>query len=287
MNLKILNKLNLLYQSVRKELNLFLSISLGIFLFILFFQPFQLENLDFNNRLLFVAGMGVIVFIFMFLFRITLPWLFQRFPEKIHEGVIPYYISGFLIFVFSAVAFAFYLKYVGSQHISYYIMFRIILICLAPPTALRLFDIYRELRQQKESLTEEKKLLENQVETYKENNLNKTIEFVSDSKTENLNLPVSDVALIKSADNYVEVVYKEGNDIRKKLIRNTLKNIELLISQYSNFIRCHRTYIVNTYYIEKLNRKLNNYWLTIKGYNEQVAVSRQYLLKMKEVISKL
>jgi DNA-binding LytR/AlgR family response regulator len=285
--LKILNKLNLLYQSVRKELNLFFSISLGIFLFILFFQPFQLENLDFNNRLLFVAGMGLIIFIFMFLFRITLPWLIQKVPESRHEGVIPYYITSFFIFVFSAVAFAFYLKYVGSQHISYYIVFKILLICLAPPTVLRLYDIYRELQQQYELLIKEKKLLQNQLESYEEDNLNKTIEFVSDSKTEYLSLLVADIAFIKSADNYVEIVYKEGNDLRKKLIRNTLKNIELLVRQYSNFVRCHRTYIVNTYYIEKLNRRLNNYWLTIKDFDEQVAVSRQYLLKVKEAISKL
>jgi DNA-binding LytR/AlgR family response regulator len=285
--LKILNKLNLLYQSVRKELNLFFSISLGIFLFILFFQPFQLENLDFNNRLLFVAGMGLIIFIFMFLFRITLPWLIQKVPESRHEGVIPYYITSFFIFVFSAVAFAFYLKYVGSQHISYYIVFKILLICLAPPTVLRLYDIYRELQQQNELLIKEKKLLQNQLESYEEDNLNKTIEFVSDSKTEYLSLLVADIAFIKSADNYVEIVYKEGNDLRKKLIRNTLKNIELLVRQYSNFVRCHRTYIVNTYYIEKLNRRLNNYWLTIKDFDEQVAVSRQYLLKVKEAISKL
>jgi DNA-binding LytR/AlgR family response regulator len=285
--LKILNKLNLLYQSVRKELNLFFSISLGIFLFILFFQPFQLENLDFNNRLLFVAGMGLIIYIFMFLFRITLPWLIQKVPESRHEGVIPYYITSFFIFVFSAVAFAFYLKYVGSQHISYYIVFKILLICLAPPTVLRLYDIYRELQQQNELLIKEKKLLQNQLESYEEDNLNKTIEFVSDSKTEYLSLLVADIAFIKSADNYVEIVYKEDNDLRKKLIRNTLKNIELLVRQYSNFIRCHRTYIVNTYYIEKLNRKLNNYWLTIKDFDEQVAVSRQYLLKVKEAISKL
>jgi DNA-binding LytR/AlgR family response regulator len=283
--LKLFNKINLLYQSVRKELNLFLSISLGIFLFVLFFQPFQLENLEFNNRLLFVAGMGVIVFIFMFLFRITLPWLIQKVPESIHEGVIPYYITGFLIFVFSVVAFAFYLKYVGSQHISYYVMFKIVVICLAPPIVLRLYDIYSELRQQNELLIKEKKLLQNKIVTYEEDNLNKTIEFVSDSKTENLSLLVTDVAFIKSADNYVEIVYKEDNDLRKKLIRNTLKNIELLVRQYSCFVRCHRTYIVSTYYIEKLNRKLNNYWLTIKGYDKQVAVSRQYLLKVRESIS--
>jgi DNA-binding LytR/AlgR family response regulator len=229
----------------------------------------------------------VIVFIFMFLFRITLPWLIQKVPESIHEGVIPYYITGFLIFAASTVAIAFYLKYVGSQHISYYVMFKIILICLAPPVALRLYDIFRELSQQKISLTEEIKMFQNKLSKYEEDNLDKTIELISDSGTENLVLQVANVVFLKSADNYVEIVYKEDNNFRKKLIRSTLKNIELQVRQYSNFIRCHRTYIINTYYIEKLHKKLNNYVLTIKGYNEQVTVSRQYLLKVKEAISKL
>lgn len=229
----------------------------------------------------------MIVFIFMFLFRITLPWLIQKVPESIHEGVIPYYITGFLIFAASTVAIAFYLKYVGSQHISYYVMFKIILICLAPPVALRLYDIFRELSQQKISLTEEIKMFQNKLSKYEEDNLDKTIELISDSGTENLVLQVANVVFLKSADNYVEIVYKEDNNFRKKLIRSTLKNIELQVRQYSNFIRCHRTYIINTYYIEKLHKKLNNYVLTIKGYNEQVTVSRQYLLKVKEAISKL
>ncbi len=195
--------------------------------------------------------------------------------------------TGFLIFASSAVAFAFYLRYVGSQHISYYVMFKIILICLAPPVALRLYDIFKELRQQKISLSEEIKMLQNKLETYEEDNLGKTIEFISDSGTENLVLQVTDVAFIKSADNYVEIVYMEDNTFKRKLIRNTLKNIELQVRQYSNFIRCHRTYLVNTYYIEKLNRKLNNYLLSIKGHDEKIPVSRQYLLKVKETISKL
>jgi len=76
----------------------------------------------------------------------------------------------------------------------------------------------------------------------------------------------------------------EGNHIKKKLIRNTLKNTELHIKQYSNFIRCHRTCIVNMHYIEKLNHDYNSYWLKIKGYDEKIPVSRQYLLKLKEAL---
>jgi DNA-binding LytR/AlgR family response regulator len=82
----------------------------------------------------------------------------------------------------------------------------------------------------------------------------------------------------------VEIVYKEGTAYRKKLIRNTMKNIELQIRQYSNFIRCHRVCIVNLHFIEKLNRDEHNHWLTIKGLDEPIPVSRQYLLKLREAL---
>ena len=75
---------------------------------------------------------------------------------------------------------------------------------------------------------------------------------------------------------------KTGEYYRKKLIV-ILKNIEFQIKQYSNFLRCHRICIVNLHYIEeKLNRTNTNHWLTIKGFEEQVPVSRQYLIKIKE-----
>ncbi|MBA7540322.1 hypothetical protein ES705_32618 [subsurface metagenome] len=255
-----------------------------MFLFVLFFQPFPLDRFDFDNSLLFVAGLGAIVFLFMVLVRAAFPWLIQNYDQSNHESVLPSFKGGFIIFVLSSVAFTFYLHYVGLVSISFYIMFKVILICIAPPVALRLYDAVKELRQQNESLIKEKKIIQKQVETYEEDYLNKSIEFISENSTENLNLLIADIAFIKSADNYVEIVYKEGDDFKKKLIRNTLKNIEQQIKPYSNFIRCHRICIVSTHYIEKLNKNYNNHWLTIKGNNEQIPVSRQYLLKLKEIL---
>jgi DNA-binding LytR/AlgR family response regulator len=278
------NKFNRLIQSLNKKLRFFLSISFGIFLFILFFQPFPLDRFDFNNRLIFVAGLAAIVLLFMVLVRIVFPGLIQNNHQSDNEPVLYAYLSGFIILALSSVAFTFYLRYVGFVSISFYIVSKVVLICLVPPVALRLYDVNKELSQQNESLISEKKKLQKQVEKYEEDNLNKSIEFISESNTENLTLLVAEVAFIQSADNYVEIVYKEGDNFKKKLIRNTLKNIELQIKQYSNFIRCHRICIVNIHYIEKLNQSYSNHWITIKGYSEQIPVSRQYLLKIKEAL---
>jgi len=245
---------------LKEDLKFFLSICFGVFLFVLFFQPFPLDQFDFNNRLLIVAGLAAIVLLFMILVRAVYLLIVHNTREDTNETAFPSYLGGFIIITLSSVAFAFYLRYVGSVSISFFIMSKVIAICLAPALALGIYDEVKELRQQNELLLIEKEIIQKQVQKYQ------------------------DVALIKSADNYVEIVYKEGEHLKKKLLRNTMRNIEQQIKSYSNFIRCHRICIVNTYYIEKLNRKYNNHWLTIKEYQEQIPVSRQYLLKLKDAI---
>jgi hypothetical protein len=277
-------RLNSLVQSVNRKWSLLLSISFGIFLFILFFQPFPLDGFDFNNRLLFVAGFAGIVFIVSFLLTSACFWLDKKNPGNNNEHGSVYYPFGFLIMALCSVAFAFYLRYVGSVGITFFIMFKIVLISLVPPVVLRLFDIYRELLQQNKSLISERKMIQKQIERYEEDNLNKTVEFISETSGENLTLLVSEVVFIQSADNYVEIAYIERDEIRKKLIRNTMKNMELRIKQYSNFIRCHRTCIINTHYIEKLHQDYSSHWISLKGYSEKIPVSRQYLLKLKEAL---
>jgi DNA-binding LytR/AlgR family response regulator len=277
-------KLDLFIDELKDELSLLLSISFGIFLFVLFFQPFPFIDFDFNNSLLFVGGLGMIVFLIMVLVRITIPWVFKRNIPEDNRPVLPAYFNNFIIFIISTIAFVFYLRYVGKVNITFFITFKVILICIAPPLILWIYDLIYDLKQQNELLDVEKKIMQKQVDKFEEDILNKSIEFPSENYSENISLRISEVALIKSADNYVEIVYKEGEAFKKKLIRNTLKNIETQIKQYSNFLRCHRVCIVNLHYIEKLNRSDHNHWLTIKGFEEPVPVSRQYLLKLKEAV---
>lgn len=263
---------------------LFVSISIGIFIFILFFQPFSLGRFDFDNRLIFVSGFGAIMCFFMYMVRIIFSLILGSKDITTYNFTLASSLSGFIILVLSSVSFAFYLRFVGYVSITFFIMIKVVLICLVPPIIIRLYDLFRDLKQQNEWLIAEKNELKRQIGKFEEENLNKTIEFVSENQSETLNISIAELVLVKSADNYVEIVFTEGNEFRKKLIRNTLKNIEFQLKKYSNLIRCHRVSIVNIHYVEKLNRNFNNYWISVKGYNEQVPVSRQYLLKLKEAL---
>lgn len=273
-----------LVQELKDEFRLLLTISFSVFLFVLFFQPFPFQVSDLNNNLLIVAGVGAIIFFFIALIRIVIPWLFAINDHAKKEKFFPSYFDGFMILVLSSLAVIFYIRYVGGVNLTFYITFKAIIICLAAPVILGIHDSFREMRDHNAVLIAERKEVQKQIERYEEDILNKTIEFVSENVSENFSLLIGEIAFIRSADNYVEIVYREGETFKKKLLRNTLRNIETQLNQYTNFIRCHRISIVNVHYIDKLNKISNNYWLTIKDYDEQIPVSRQYLLKIKDVV---
>lgn len=268
---------------LNKQLVLFLSISVGIFLFFLFFQPFPHDNFDFYYRLIFKAGPAAILFLIMFMVRVFYPCLLGNISKDEKEIILSSVVSGSIIWVLSSFAFICYLKYVGHISITGYLVFKVILICIAPPAILLVSDKMRKLRMENKSLLSEKEETKKQAIKNKEDHQNLSIDFYTGVNGGKLNFLLSDILFMKSANNYVEIYYLEKDQVNKKLIRNTLRNVELQIKPYPTLIRCHRTYIVNTHYIEKQTGNCNNHTISIRGYQEQIPVSRQYYLKINEV----
>ncbi len=66
---------------------------------------------------------------------------------------------------------------------------------------------------------------------------------------------------------------------------NTLKNIETQLVNHKNFIRSHRTSIVNVLYVEGLAKTNNGYSLKMSCFDEEMPVSRQFLMQVKEAVS--
>ena len=277
-------RLNLILSILKDELRLYLSISVCVFLFILFFQPFPLDHFDFNNKLLIVSGLGGIVFMFTGLVRTLVPLLINNYEKDLSRSSLTSFLAGFIMASLTSVGFTFYLQYVSKVDITFFIVFKVVLISLISPTVLWLNDLIKELKLRNSLLMHEKEQVQTQVQKTEDEYLNKSIELASENKAENLKLAFTDIAFIKTADNYVEVVYKDKDVFKKKLLRNTLKNIELQLKPYSIFIRCHRTCMVNSRFVEKLNRNYNNFWLSIEGSNEQIPVSRQYLAMIKDTL---
>ena len=280
------NKIFLINKDYRYSLKVYLAISLAMFFFILFFQPFDLHKLDFNNLLLFIAGLGTIVFLILCLFNIILPWYFPEILSGMkHEG-ISILLVNILTCVIISLAYVFYLRYVGQVMLSMFIVFKIFLVCVTPIAILMIIAENKSIKHQLYLLREKNielgLLMEEDTKQQSE-----IIQFISDNKSENISISASELLLIKSAENYVEIVCKEEENSKRRLIRTTLKSIEEQLKGYPQFTRCHRTCIVNTRYVLELTKNYQGYKLKVHNYYEEVPVSRQYLLNVREALGTL
>jgi len=280
----MLNDLNRKYpfnDNLKLNLQSFVGISFGIFLFFLFFQPFQLKNPDFNNQNLILAGFALISLILLCVLRILIPSFFPKtFTVKNWTYAKELFVNlAFLIL--NSVAFAFFARYVGEIRISFHTVIIIILISLAAMVIVIVINEFRRMNSEVKQLNEITGL-NHSVDINIEKDVE--IEFVSENKSEYFQLSLEQIMLIKSANNYIEVIYKNNDKISRRLIRNTIKNTEELFTKYSTLVRCHRSCIVNKNYIQKLQKGTDGLKLVLFDYPQEIHVSRQYALKVKEAL---
>ncbi len=255
------------------------SVSLGIFLFLLFFQPFPIPNTDFNNRLLILATFGAITLVLLSLFRLVIPSLFSRAFSEENWTIKKEIIIDLLFVIFNSVAFTFFARYVGQITITFHVVIILVIISIAAATILVVTNQFNLLKKQVVELTSQK-TEEEEMELLPD----ALIQFESENKSEYFELFLEQIMLIKSATNYIEVIYKEDEKVRKRLIRNTLKNTEKLLAVYPNMLRCHRSYLVNKYFIQKVTKGTDGLILHLFDYPHEINVSRQYVLKVKEAL---
>ena len=108
------------------------------------------------------------------------------------------------------------------------------------------------------------------------------VKILSESQTDKIEVHPDDLMLIRSADNYVMIVYKDEESVKKKMLRNTITNIQSKLRKFPQFLRCHRTCIINSHYIVNLENSYKGYSLKILDYEDEIPVSRQYILNVKE-----
>ncbi|PWE00982.1 LytR/AlgR family response regulator transcription factor [Marinilabilia rubra] len=271
-------------EKLRERFRLFIGISLGIFLFVLFFEPFSILLTDLKNRLAFLVGLSVIILFLMVLVYVVFTHIISVSSLVLKDWFLSSYVKGFVLTVLITIALTFYLRFVGQTAMSFFNFFKILFISIFPAVATSLHDAIENLKRHNEALIAEKGKTRLQVEKYEENLLARTIDLTTVGTKDNFRVAVADIVCLVSADNYVEVIFKEEGRYKKKLLRNTLKNLQQLLGPYSFFVRIHRICVVNIHYVDHLRKSFNSYWVSIKGMDRKLPVSRQYLLKIREVL---
>ncbi len=84
-----------------------------------------------------------------------------------------------------------------------------------------------------------------------------------------------DLLLLESTDNYVSVFYILENKVQRKLLRNTLKNLEEMLKE-NMIVRCHRSFMVNPANIEFMQKDGKKFNIKIKQLDKAIPVSEKY-----------
>lgn len=277
--LKSLNKRYPFNDNLKINIRSIISVSLGIFLFLLFFQPFNIQNPDFNNRLIILATFGAITLVLLSIFRLVIPSIFSKAFSEERWTIGKEVLIDFLFVVFNSVAFSFFARYVGRIPITFHTVIILVIISITAASVLVVINRIYLLKIQVENLkSTEPERVEIKVPATTE------IEFESENKTDYFKLLPEQIVLIRSASNYIEVHYLEAEELHKKLIRNTLKSTEETLSAYPEMIRCHRSFIVNKYHIKSLKRDADGLVLHLHHFPSEIHVSRQYALNVKQAV---
>lgn len=255
-------------------------ISLGIFLFLLFFQPFQVQNSDFNNRLIILATFGAITLVLLSIFRVVIPSIFSTAFSEDRWTILKEIIINLLFVVCNTIAFAFFARYVGRIAITFPVAINIAIISITAAVLLVSTNQFYLLKRKVQTM----ELNPDESDTTESFEVPTEIEFESENKAEYFTLFPEQLILIKSANNYIEIIYKRNDEIKKKLIRNTMKNTETLLKKHPEIIRCHRSCMVNKTYIKKVSRGSGGLVLNLSDYPQKIHVSRQYSLRVKEAL---
>lgn len=92
---------------------------------------------------------------------------------------------------------------------------------------------------------------------------------------------------VESVANYAEVCYLCDQEIKKILLRTTLKQLKESLTTHVSIIQCHRGFIVNLNFVETLRCENNSYYLNLFYVDKKIPVSRTKKADIKAALAAL
>jgi len=244
------------------------GVSIFVTLFLFIIQPFDIEKAD--NSVFKVAFIfGCITFFSGLVYDLILRFIFRlkQEGERYNLGRWILKIIGLLLFI-SFFNFLYLFFMFGLPLSAFYNMIGATFIIGIFPTVF--IGTISMLKSEKKNLELAHKL-------------NTKTKSKKDKKTHEgalFDISTKDIHYIESLQNYINIYYSNGEDIKKKTERATLKSC---VEQIKNttLLKCHRSYIVNRSKVENVSGNAQGLKLKLVGLEFLVPVSRNYILEFK------
>lgn len=261
-------------------------------LFLFVFRPFGIDAVHVSYPEIFIFGYGLVTMLVIMLSLFVMPVLIPSwFKEKawtvgrniIYTSLIVFFIglgNLFYTHLFAGIELTL-ISLINFQFFTLAVTFFI----AATSTFARYHFLTEKNEKEASEISREMKRSSSE-KTSSPKLSNRTYPIRSENGKEEIHVSTDSLLYIESADNYSEVVMEENDQIRKILVRSTMKRIEDQLLDPA-FFRCHRSYIVNLHKIDSVKGNSQGYQLELTNGSGHVLVSRKYAAELSARLKSL
>lgn len=109
------------------------------------------------------------------------------------------------------------------------------------------------------------------------------IEFVGQNQKSYLKVASLNIIYVESMANYADICYISDNEIHHSTLRITLKQVREALAKVDYIVQCHRAFLVNIHFIQKLTDRNSGYQIQLFGLDKLIPISRanESIIKQK------
>lgn len=265
------------------ERSIITSLLFGLFigLFLVLFEPFDINTLQYEYKTLKFLFFGFITAFVMLIFRYVLPLLWPEVFSDRHWKIKHEILFFLIILFFIANLNGLYINYLNSLKFSWKNYFWIIQVTMMlgsiPICFLVLINYNRML---KKYMQEGKQL---QVKSTSKK-ASFTIKIPLETNQEYLIIDAETLLYIEADGNYIAVIEDKGHDLSKNLYRISLSRVEDHLNT-DHILKCHRSFIVNLNKVTHIKGNAQGFKLTLANCSMVVPVSRKFVPIFKSYFS--
>ena len=267
------NKPYFLIDNLNIKLSMVLGVGLFTYLFLFIFQPFGVDQVVKVNHFL-ILGYGLLVSFSLFISYFVLPKVFS-FYFNVRNWTVQKEASFLLVsFLIISTTNYFYHSLFVEDYLPNFSFLRFVSVVFSIgifPVLFIIFMVERYLyRKHNTNPTEFIEEIRKEKKEY--------ITIPSDNiKVEPLVLDIDTILYAQSNNNYTTIVYKvDASKTKQELIRITLKKVNEILEPYPQFIRCHRSFLINKKQIIKVDGNARASQVQLKLVTEMIPVSRSF-----------
>ena len=109
------------------------------------------------------------------------------------------------------------------------------------------------------------------------------IRLESENGRDSISTTLDSLLFIEAQDNYVMIHHLVNDELKKQLIRSTMKEIEANLKEL-NVVRCHRSFIVNINKVIKVKGDTHQMKLFLPHVENYIPVSRSFIGSLTKLL---